>query len=143
MTISVKRGTLWRGEVDNEPGTFAKAIEPFARTGVNPKVLVGYSSPRPGAKGTVEICPVDDEKSEAAATSSGLKIASESACLIVEGEDQPGIVHKIAQAVAQAKINMSFAMCQSVDKRFQAFLGFNSSADADSAEQIIKKLTLN
>lgn len=131
---------LWRGEVDNEPGTFANALEPFAKESTNLQIVVGYSSSKPGGKGTVEIYPVEDAKSKKAAAVSGLSIASESSCLIVEGNDQPGIIHKIAQAIAQKKINLNFAMCQSVDKKFQAFFGFHSSADANLAEQIIKEL---
>ena len=133
---------LWRGEVDNEPGTFANALEPFARNSTNLQIVVGYSSSKRGGKGTVEIYPVDDDKSKKAATASGLSAASESTCLIVEGEDQPGIIHKIAQAIAKAKINLNFAMCQSVDKKFQAFFGFHSNDDANLAEQIIKELNL-
>lgn len=131
---------LWRGEIENEPGTFANALEPFAQNSTNLQIVVGYSSSKPGGKGTVEIYPVDDEKSKKAATLSGLSVANESSCLIVEGDDQPGIIHKIAQAIAQAKINLNFAMCQSVDKKFQAFLGFHSNDDANLAEQVIKKL---
>ncbi|MDR3617505.1 MAG: ACT domain-containing protein [Candidatus Obscuribacterales bacterium] len=140
MGISVKKGMLWRGEIENEPGTFANALEPFAQNSTNLQIVVGYSSSKPGGKGTVEIYPVDDEKSKKAATLSGLSVANESSCLIVEGDDQPGIIHKIAQAIAQAKINLNFAMCQSVDKKFQAFLGFHSNDDANLAEQVIKKL---
>jgi len=62
--------------------------------------------------------------------------------LIIEGDDQPGIIHKIAQAIAQAKINLNFAMCQSVDKKFQAFFGFHSSDDTKMVEQIIRALNL-
>jgi hypothetical protein len=140
VSVSVKKGMLWRGEVDNEPGTFANALKPFAEDSTNLQIVVGYSSSKPDGKGTVEIYPVDNEKSKRAAAVSGLTVASESSCLIVEGDDQPGIIHKIAQAIAQAKINLNFAMCQSVDKKFQAFFGFHSSADANLAEQIIKEL---
>jgi hypothetical protein len=140
--ISVKKGLLWRGEVENEPGAFAGALEPFAQNSTNLQIVVGYSSSKPGGKGTVEIYPVDDEKSKKAATVSGLSVASESSCLIVEGDDQPGIIHKIARAIAQARINLNFAMCQSIDKKFQAFLGFYSSGDANSAEKIIRALNL-
>ena len=142
MGISIKKGMLWRGEVDNEPGTFARALEPFSRNSTNLQIVVGYSSAKPGGKGTVEIYPVTDEKSKKAAAESGLSAASESACLIIEGDDQPGIIHKMAQAIAAAKINLHFAMCQSVDKKFQAFLGFQNNDDAKLAEQLIKALNL-
>jgi len=142
LHVSIKKGLLWRGEVDNEPGTFANALKPFAKEATNLQVVVGYSSTKPGGKGTVEIYPVEDEKSKKAATASGLSAAIESSCLIVEGDDQPGVIYKIAQAIAQAKINLNFAMCQSVDKKFQALFGFHSSAEANTAEQIIRGLNL-
>ncbi len=140
MALTVKKGVLWRREIENQPGTFAKALEPFARGGLNLSVVMGYTSPRPENKGVIEVFPITDGKSEQAAKEAGLQAAKEIPCLIVEGDDKAGLAHNIAKAIGEAGINLHFAILQSVEKRFSACFGFGSDRDADKAEELIKKV---
>jgi hypothetical protein len=139
MAITVKKGILWRREIENQPGTFAKALEPFARGGMNLSIVMGYTSPSSTSKGAVEVFPITDSKSEQAAKEAGLHPASEIPCLVLEGDDKPGLAYSIAKTIADSGINLHFAMCQSVEKRFQACFGFGSDSDASKASESIKK----
>ena len=57
MAITVKKALLWRGEIDNRPGTLANALEPLAQAGADLQLVVAYRYP--GAdKGVLELHPV-------------------------------------------------------------------------------------
>lgn len=140
MALRVRKGYMWRREIENKPGTFAAALEPFSRSGQNLQIVMGYAKSTEHTKGAVEIFPVTDEKGLQCAREGGLQEMTEATCLIVEGDDKPGIVYSIAKEIAAAEINLHFAMCQSVDEQFQACFGFASEADADKAQTAILKL---
>ena len=65
--------------------------------------------------------------------------ASSIPTLLVEGYKKPGLAHKIAQAVAEAGVNLSFLLAQVLGKRFVATLGFETEADTKKAVNLIKK----
>jgi hypothetical protein len=137
MAVTVKKATLWRRELNNKPGTLAETLKPFAKAGVNLQVIMGYTFPDPNT-GAVEVYPITDAKGEAAAKEAGLQPAKDIACLVVEGDDRVGVGYEIANAVAGAGINLRFAMCQVIDKRYLGVFGFASEKDANQAEQLIK-----
>ncbi len=140
MALTIRKGYLWRKEIENKPGTFAAALEPFSKAGQNLQIVMGYAKTSEHTQGAIEIYPVNDEKSKKCAEEGGLHEMTETTCLIIEGDDKAGTAYNIAKAIADAGVNLHFAMCQSVDNRFQACFGFNNDADAAKAEAAIAKL---
>jgi hypothetical protein len=138
MPVTVKKIVLWRKEVDNRAGTLAATLEPLAKTGADLRVLMGYRYPGNEAKAVIELHPVAGKKVTSAAEQAGLA-ASSIPTLLVEGDDKPGLAHRIAQAVADAGVNLSFLVAQVLGKRFVATLGFETEADANKAASLIKK----
>jgi hypothetical protein len=137
MAITVKKATLWRKEIDNQPGTLASALEPLAQAGADLQVVMAYRYP--GAdKGTVELHPVSGRKPIAAAQTAGLARSS-IPVLLVEGDNRPGMGYALAKALGDAGINMSFVMAQTVSRRYAAVFGFENEADAAKAATLIKK----
>jgi hypothetical protein len=59
----------------------------------------------------------------------------------VEGDNQPGLGHAIAEAIANAKINLDFLVAQVIGRRYTAVIGFESAEDAKRASTLIKKTT--
>ena len=137
MAISIKKGVLWRRDIANKPGTFAQALEPFAKGNINLQIVMGYTA---GGKGAVEVFPVTNAKARSAAQDAGMHEGKEVPCLVLEGTDKAGLAHGIAKAIADAGINLHFAICQSVDGKFQACFGFGSDKEAEKAAEIIKKV---
>lgn len=83
---------------------------------------------------------VAGKKVIAAASEAGLS-ASSIPTLLVEGDDKPGLGFAIAQAIAEAGVNMTFFVAQSIGRRFSAVLGFETEAAAKTAALLIKKTT--
>ena len=138
MAVRVKVITLWRREVENRPGTLARTIEPLARAGADLKVLMSYRYPGEEQTAAIELYPVSGKRATAAARAAGLA-ATSIPTLLVEGDNRPGQAHAVAQAVADAGINLSFFLAQVIGRKYSAILGFETEADARRASNLVKR----
>jgi hypothetical protein len=137
MAVTVKKITLWRKEVAHEAGTLAGVLEPLAQAGASLRVVMGYAIPGESNRAAVEVFPVTGKKAMAAAAAAGLS-ASPIACLLIEGDDRAGLGAAMARAIADAGVNISFMIAQTVGRKFSAACGFESDADAATASKAIK-----
>ncbi len=138
MALKVKRITLWRKELENKTGTLAGTLEPLAKTGADLQLVMGYRYPGESTKAAVELYPIGSKKATQAAQSAGL-LASTIPVLVIEGDDRPGLGHGIAQAMAEAGVNMDFLVAQVIGRKYGAVIGFENDADAIKASALIKK----
>jgi hypothetical protein len=138
MALSVKRITLWRADVDNRPGILADALAPLAAAGAGLRLVMGYRFPQTPERSAIEVFPVSGRRATAAAREAGLA-ASDIPCLLVEGDDRPGLGAAMARALADAGINIAFVMAQVIGRRFTAALGFPDEEAAKRATGILRK----
>jgi hypothetical protein len=122
MAVTVKSISLWRKEVENQAGTLAHTLEPVTKAGANLHVLMGYRYPGEGTKAAIELYPIAGKKVTAAASEAGLS-ASSIPILLVEGDDKPGLGFAIAQAIAEAGVNMTFFVVSRLGEDFRRCLG--------------------
>ena len=99
---------------------------------------MGYRLPGNDVKAAIEIYPVSGRKMMAAAVAAGLADAA-IPTILVEGDNKPGLAHKIAQTIADAGVDMSFFVAQAIGRRYSAVIGFSNGADAKRAASLIKK----
>jgi hypothetical protein len=139
MAISVKKGSLWRRELENRPGSLADSLEHLAKEGVNLQIVTGYCY-QSRAGGAVEIFPVADPKTEEAAKKIGFTKAENVPCLIVSSNDGAGVIYQMTKAIADDGINLQFIQSQSMDGKYTAIFGFFSDSDTDRAAVILAKV---
>ncbi len=140
MAVTIKKMTLWRNEVANQPGVLANTLGPLAEAGVDLQVLIAYRYAGDPGKAAIEVYPISGKKAASAAQQAGLSAFSLPA-LLVEGNNKPGLGYKIAQALAGAGINLAFAVAQVVGRRYSAVFGFENDADARKARNLIRRAT--
>jgi hypothetical protein len=140
VPVTVKSIVLWRKEVENQPGVLASSLEPFATGGADLHVVMGYRYPGNETKAAIELYPVTGKKLVTAAESAGFS-ASAIPTLLVEGDNKPGLGHDIAQAIADARINIAFLVAQVIGRTYSAVIGFESDEEAKKAAALIKKTT--
>ncbi|MCS7314630.1 MAG: ACT domain-containing protein [Bryobacterales bacterium] len=139
MAISVKRITLWRAEVANQPGVLAATLKPLAEARANLSVVMGYRYKTDPSKAAIELYPVTGKKATAAAQAAGLA-PYEMPTLLVEGDDRPGLGHAIAEAIAGAGINLAFLVTQVIGRKYSAVMAFENEEDLKKAASLIKKV---
>jgi hypothetical protein len=138
MAVTVKTTVLWRKEVDNQLGVLARTLEPQQKAVADLRVLMAYRYPGNEAKAAVEIYPINGKKLTTAATEAGLT-ASSIPALLVEGDNKPGLAYQITQAIADARVNLSFVVAHVVGRRYAATIGFETEADTKKAATLIKR----
>ena len=138
MALSVKKVTLWRTEVQNKPGALSGVLAPLAEAGADLQVVMGYHYHGAGNRAIIEVCPVSGKKSTAAASKAGLA-ASAISTLLVQGDNKPGLGHAVAEAIADAGINVAFLVAQVIGASFSAVIGFDDEAASKEATTAIKK----
>src|SRR5947207_12173810 len=75
MPLTVKRITLWRADVQNEPGVLSRILEPLAAAGADLQVVMGYRFPTTPERSAVELYPVSGRRTTAAAGEAGIAAA--------------------------------------------------------------------
>lgn len=138
MAITIKKITLWRTEVANQPGVLSDVLGPLAEAGANLQVVMGYRYPGEEHKAAIEVSPVSGKKVTAAAGKVGLA-ASGIPTLLIQGDDHPGLGHAVAQAIAEAGINVAFLVAQVIEGRFSAVMGLENEAASREVSTLIKK----
>ena len=141
MPLEVKSATLWRREVENQPGTLANVLQPFAEAGADLQVVMGYRFPGNESKAAIELYPVSGRSLTKAAQAAGLE-ASSIPALVVQGDNKPGLGHAIAEAIAASGMNLAFLVAQVLGRRYAAVIGFDTAEDAKKAASILKKVTV-
>jgi hypothetical protein len=138
MAMKIKAITLWRREVENQPGVLADTLEPFAKRGADLQVVMGYRYPGQEQKAAIELYPVAGKKMTEAAQAKGLS-GSAIPALLVEGDNKAGLGHAIAQSIAEAGINLTFLVAQVIGKKYSAVIGFETEDDSKKASARIKQ----
>ena len=137
MPVRVRPITLWRAEVDNQPGALARTLEPLAAAKANLQIVMGYRLPDDRVRAAIEVFPVIGAHVTSAAQAAGLSEAAIGA-VHVEGDNRPGLGHAITKALADAGINIDFFLAQVSGRRHMTVIGFDSRKDADRAIPLIK-----
>jgi hypothetical protein len=99
---------------------------------------MGYHYHGGGNKAAIEVFPVKGKKAAAVAQGAGLG-ASSIPTLLVEGDNKAGLGAAMAQAIAEAGINVGFLVAQVIGRKFSAVIGFEDEAASREAASLIKK----
>ncbi len=138
MAMTVKRIRLWVRQVENQPGALSAVLAPLADAGADLQIVMGYRYHGTN-QGAIEVYPVSGKRSTGAAEQAGLRV-SPVPTLLVEGDNQPGLGRAIAQAIADASVNLDFLVAQVIGRKYSAIIGFGNDEDAQKASGVIKKV---
>ncbi len=89
MSVTVKRISFWRSEVNNKPGVLSRVLGPLAESQADLEVLMGYRYPGDETQAAIELFPVDGNKASTAAKRAGLAPAAHT-CFHGLGLEQTG-----------------------------------------------------
>ena len=101
MAMSVKSAKLWVLDANDRAGLLADTLGPLASAGASLRVVMAYRHPGQTERAAVEVYPIQGKKAEAAAQAAGMQ-PSQMACLLVEGDDRPGMGAQLSRAIASS-----------------------------------------
>jgi len=142
MALKVNKIEVWVGEMDDRPGGLAKILKGLGDAGANLEGVIARRQPdRPGT-GVVFLSPIKSKRAKAAAHSLGLRPAMDVGGLRVEGPDKGGVGAKLTGALADAGVNLRGVSALALGKKFVAYFGFDSNADAANAAKVLRRAKL-
>ncbi|MEI6784438.1 MAG: ACT domain-containing protein [Verrucomicrobiota bacterium] len=98
-------------------------------------------APEQRGSGVVFVTPLKGAKQIKAADAAGFQTTESLHSLHVEGADTPGAVAKMAQALAEAGINLRGLSAAALGKRQVTYLALDTARDAAKAAAVLKKLS--
>jgi len=103
MAITVKRITLWRTEVENQPGCSRASWSRSPAAGADLRLIMGYRLPQAPERAAIELYPITGKRLTTAAQEAGLAEAKDIPSLLVEGDNRPGLGVAIGRGLAERR----------------------------------------
>lgn len=140
MALKVTKTDVWAVEIQDQPGGLTKVLTVMAEAGANLECVIARRQPdKPGA-GVAFVTPLKGRKQLGAAATVGTHETRRVATLKVEGTDRPGLGARITRAIADAGVNLRGVSAAAVGRKFIAYLGFDSPADAQRAAVALRAI---
>jgi hypothetical protein len=133
--MTIRKITLWRGEIDGSPAALAQALQPLADAGIRLQAFMRYRHFRDEKRGVIEVCPSTEEEENRCRTvmqDAGLKVSKVPA-LMIESDPAPGLEYRFAQIIAEQNLHLMFCVTQLFTDKWVALIGFESAMDAEKA----------
>lgn len=139
--IRISKVEVWAGDIQDQPGGLARVLTTLGEAGGNIECVVARRKGDGSNAGDVFVSPVKGKKMQDAAGRVGLQRAADIATLRIEGSDQPGLGGRITDAIAGTGVNMRGLTAAVMGRTFVAYIGFDSTADAERAARAIKAMS--
>jgi hypothetical protein len=141
MSFTVTKVDIWSAKIEDRPGGLAKVLGALGNTGASLECVIARRDAAKSGSGVVFLTPVKGSTERKAAQAEGVAPAKNLATLKVEGDDNPGLGGRIVAAIADAGINLRGVSAAVVGRKFVAYLGFDSPADATKAGRALRSLS--
>ncbi|MCL6502393.1 MAG: ACT domain-containing protein [Pirellulales bacterium] len=140
MKLTVSKVDVWTCELADQPGSLASKLEPLAAAGADLSYLVARRQADKPGTGVVYLGGLKGAKQAKAAAEAGFTKGDPITALRIDGANKPGIVQRIAAAVAAAGVNMRGVKAATVGNKFVTVLAFDTPEDAAKAAKAIRAL---
>ena len=100
--------------------------------------IIARRSPENPGSGVVFVTPIIGDREIKAASTLGFSLTRSVAALRFEADDKPGASARLTAMIADAGINIRGLSVAVIGTRFVAYIGFDSSEDAERAVGILQ-----
>ena len=104
MADLIQSAQYFKVQIADKPGELAGVLAPLREAGVN--LLAVHAFPR-NRRTQVDVVPEDPTAFKNVAKVHQLKMQGPKMCLLVEGDDRPGVLADLTDRLGSAKINMT------------------------------------
>jgi hypothetical protein len=104
MADLIRTAQYFKVQIADKPGTLADMLAPLREAGVN--LLAVHAFPR-SRRTQVDVVPEDPAAFKIVAKAHKVKMQGPKLCLLVDGDDRPGVLADLTDRLGSAKINMT------------------------------------
>lgn len=139
MDLLVNRVDVWAARTTDRPGSLAGILSGLYEAGADLDFVIARRAPDKPGTGVVFLSPIRGDREVEAASTLGFNLTSSVDALRVEGDNEAGAAARLAELVAGAGINIRGFSVAVIGPRYIAYIGFDSTADAEKAAEIIQE----
>jgi hypothetical protein len=139
MDMLVDRVDVWTASIADKPGGLSRTLKGVYEAGADLDFVVARRAPDTPGTGAVFLTPIRGDREIEAASTLGFNLASSVDSVRVEGDNVPGAAVNIADVIANADINIRSFSAAVMGPRYIAYIGFDSSSDADRAAKVLQE----
>ena len=137
MPLQVRRIQAWCGEISDREGAAAAKLAYLREAGAELEFIFTRPNPNKLDASVLFVAPITGPEQMDAARKANLGPALDVTMLCVEGEARPGISFDLMSKLAIAGVNLRGLSVSCIDKRFAAYLAFDSVDAMTTALQIL------
>jgi len=104
MADMIRIAQYFKVQIADKPGTLGGMLAPLREEGVN--LLAVHAFPR-NRRTQADVVPEDPTTFKNVAKAHKLKVQGPKMCLLVEGDDRPGVLADLTDRLGSARINMT------------------------------------
>ena len=139
MDLLVNRVDVWTASIADKPGGLSRTLKGVYEAGADLDFVIARRAPDTPGTGAVFLTPIRGDREVEAASMLGFNLTSSVDSVRVEGDNVPGAAVNIAEMIANADINIRSFSAAVIGPRYIAYIGFDSSSDADRAAKVLQE----
>jgi hypothetical protein len=139
MDLLVNRVDVWAASIVDKPGGISGILKGLYEAGADLDFVIARRAPDKPGTGVVFLTPIQGDREVEAASILGFNLTSSVDSVRVEGDNVPGAANRLAELIADAGINIRGFSVAVIGPRYVAYIGFDSSSDAENATKIIRE----
>jgi len=139
MDLLVNRVDVWTASIADKPGGLSGTLKGVFEAGADLDFVIARRAPDKPGTGAVFITPIRGDQEIEAASTLGFNLTSSVDSVRVEGDNVPGAAVNIAEMIANADINIRSLSAAVIGPRYIAYIGFDSSSEADRAAKVLQE----
>lgn len=139
MGLLVNRVDVWAASAVDKPGGLSGILKGLYEAGADLDFVIARRAPDKPGTGVVFLTPIRGDREVEAASTLSFNLTSSVDSVRVEGDNVPGAAARLAELIADAGINIRGFSVAVIGPRYIAYIGFDSTSDAEKAAKIIQK----
>jgi len=139
MDLLVNRVDVWAASTVDKPGGILGILKGLYEAGADLDFVIARRAPDKSGTGVVFLTPIQGDREVEAASTLGFNLTSSVDSVRVEGDNVPGAAARLAELIADVGINIRGFSVAVIGPRYIAYIGFDSTSDAEKAAKIIQE----
>jgi hypothetical protein len=129
----VERVDVWSASIADKTGGLSWLLKGMDEAGADFNFIIARRSPENPGSGVVFVTPIRGDREVKAANTLGFSLTRSVDAVRFEADNKPGATARLTGLIADAGINIRGLSVAVIGTRFVAYIGFDSTNDAEKA----------
>jgi hypothetical protein len=130
---TVERVDVWSASITDKTGGLSWLLKGMDEAGADFNFIIARRTPENPGSGVVFVTPIRGDREVKAASTLGFSVTRSVAAVCIEADNKPGATARLTGLIADAGINIRGLSVAVIGTRSVAYIGFDSSNDAETA----------